>query len=166
MTYQVEILDLLTVTKYKRQNLTANFSASHSCTLVLSSGILSPCMLKTSVNTFISLHLKWKRLNGHWIISITTANLYLFFCIDLVNDSVFLIDLINACFLYILRLVWFGTDVLVSVYLSLMNCTNSNVIYLYMKCITYLLLWTATTLVLFIYTWSVLPTNFYELQLL
>ena len=37
------------------------------------------------------------------------------FCIDLVNDSVFLIDLINACFLYILRLVWFGIDVLVSV---------------------------------------------------
>ena len=33
----------------------------------------------TSVNTFKSLYLKWKRLNDHWIISITTANLILYF---------------------------------------------------------------------------------------
>ena len=41
-----DILDLLTVTNYIHQNLTANFSASHSCTLELPSGILSPYMLK------------------------------------------------------------------------------------------------------------------------
>jgi len=46
LTYQVEILDLLTVTHYIRQNRTANFSASHACTLELPSGILSPYMLK------------------------------------------------------------------------------------------------------------------------
>ena len=33
----------------------------------------------TSVTTIKSLYLKWKRLNGHWIISITTANLILYF---------------------------------------------------------------------------------------
>mgnify|MGYP007133523731 CR=1 FL=1 len=71
--------DLLTVTNYIRQNLTANFSASHSCTLELPSGILSPYMLKmTSVNTFKCLYLKWKRLNDHWIINNTTANLILY----------------------------------------------------------------------------------------
>ena len=32
-----------------------------------------------SVNTFKSLYLKLKRLNGHWIISIATANLILYF---------------------------------------------------------------------------------------
>ena len=57
LTYHVEILDLLTVTTYIRQNLTANLSASPSCTL----------------------EIKWKRFNGHWIISITTANLFLYF---------------------------------------------------------------------------------------
>jgi len=46
LTYHAEILDLLTVTNYIRQNLTAIFSASHSCTLELPSGILSPYMLK------------------------------------------------------------------------------------------------------------------------
>ena len=46
LTYNVETLDLLTVTNYIRQNLTANFSASHSCTLELPSGVLSPYMLK------------------------------------------------------------------------------------------------------------------------
>jgi len=45
-TYHVDILDLLTLTNYIRQNLTANFSASHSCTLELPFGILSPYMLK------------------------------------------------------------------------------------------------------------------------
>jgi len=45
LTYHVEILDLLTVTNYILQNLTSNFSASHSCTLELPSGILSPYML-------------------------------------------------------------------------------------------------------------------------
>ena len=40
-----------------------------------------PLLVKnaTSVNTFKYLYLKWKRLNGHWIISITTANLILYF---------------------------------------------------------------------------------------
>ena len=81
LTYQVEILDLLTVTNFIRQNLTANFSASHSCTLELPSGILSPLHVKNanSVNTFKCLYLKWKRLNDHLIISITTANLILYF---------------------------------------------------------------------------------------
>jgi len=46
LTYHVEILDLLTVTNCIRQNLTANFSASLSCTLELPSGILSPYMVK------------------------------------------------------------------------------------------------------------------------
>ena len=100
----------------------------------------------TSVNTFKSLNLKWNRLNGHWTISITTANLILY----LVNDSVLLIDLINAYSMSFLWLVWFGTDVLVSVLLSLMNC----------------LLWTANTLVSFIYTWSVLLAYFYWLFIL
>ena len=51
LTYHVDILDLLTVTNYIRQNLTANFSASHSCTLVLPSGILSPYMLKMQLRS-------------------------------------------------------------------------------------------------------------------
>ena len=53
----------------------------HSCTLEVSYGILSPLHVKhaTWVNTFKSLYLKWKRLNGHCIISITTANLILYF---------------------------------------------------------------------------------------
>ena len=33
----------------------------------------------TSVDTFKCLYLKWKRLNDHWIISITTATLILYF---------------------------------------------------------------------------------------
>ena len=45
LTYHVEILDLLTVTNYIRQNLTVNFSESLSCTLKLPSGILSPYVL-------------------------------------------------------------------------------------------------------------------------
>jgi len=52
-----------------------------------------------TVNTFQCLYLKWKRLNNHCIMSITTANLILYFCTDLVNDSVFSIDLINAYFM-------------------------------------------------------------------
>ena len=65
--YHVDILDILTVTNYIRQNLTANFSASHSCTLELPSGILSHHLVKnaTSVNPFKCLYLKWKRLNDH-----------------------------------------------------------------------------------------------------
>ena len=53
------------------------------------------------------------------------------FSIDLVNDSVFFINLINAYFVSFIWLAWFGIDVLVSVYYSL--------------------LWHATTLVSFIY---------------
>jgi len=33
----------------------------------------------SSVNTFKCIYLKWKRLNGHRIISNTTANLILYF---------------------------------------------------------------------------------------
>ena len=134
LTYHVEILDLLTVTNFIRQNLTT----SHLCTLVLPSGILSPYMLKIQLRlTLKSLYLKWKRLNGHWIISITTASLILYFGIDLVNDSVFLIDLIIAHFMSFLWRVWFGTDALVNVLFSLMNCKHACVIYLHMKFITY-----------------------------
>ena len=42
LTYHVDILDLLTVTNYIRQNLTANISTSPSCILELPSGIISP----------------------------------------------------------------------------------------------------------------------------
>ena len=65
------------------------------------------------------------------------------FCTDLVNDSVFFIDLINAYFMSFIWLAWFGIYVLVSVYYSL--------------------LWHATTLVSFIYTWSLLPTKLFWL---
>ena len=51
------------------------------------------------------------------------------------------IDLINACFMYFIKHAWFGIDVLVSVYYSIV--------------------WHATTLVSFIYTWSVLPAKRY-----
>ena len=84
LTYHIEILDLLTVTNYMRQNLTANISASHSCTLELPIWNSLSLHVKhaTSVITFKSLYLKWKRLNDHWNISITTANLILYsFCI-------------------------------------------------------------------------------------
>jgi len=53
LTYHVEILDLLTVANYIRQNLTANFSAGHSCTLELTSGILSPYMLNNTFYLYI-----------------------------------------------------------------------------------------------------------------
>ena len=48
----------------------------------------SLCLLvkNATVNTFKSL--KWKRLNGRWIISITTTT-WSVFCIHLVNGSVF-----------------------------------------------------------------------------
>ena len=57
--------------------------------------------------------------------------------------SVFFIDLINAHFMSFIWLAWFGADVLVSVYYSL--------------------LWHATILVSFICTWSLLPTKLYWL---
>ena len=57
--------------------------------------------IATSVNTFKCLYLKWKRLNDHWIISNTTANLSLYFCTDLVIDSVFCIDLVNDSVFFI-----------------------------------------------------------------
>ena len=58
LTYHVEILDLLTVTNYIRQNLTANFSASHSCTLELTSRVLSPHMLKMQLRlTLLNIYI-------------------------------------------------------------------------------------------------------------
>ena len=87
----------------------------------------------TLVNTFKCLYLKWKRLNDHWIISNTTANLILYF----------FIDIINAYFMSFIWLAWLGIDVLVSVYYSLLSHP--------------------TTLVSFIYTWSLLPTKLYWL---
>ena len=53
------------------------------------------------------------------------------------------IDLINANFRSFILPAWFGIDVIVSVYYSLS--------------------WHATTLVSFIYTWSLLPTKLYWL---
>ena len=78
--YHVEILDLLTITNYLHQNLTANFIASPSCTRNCHLECSPPtCKNATTVDTFKSLFLKWKRLNGHLNISITTANLSLYF---------------------------------------------------------------------------------------
>jgi len=58
LTYQVEILDLLTVTNFIRQNLTANCSASHACTLELPSGIISPYVLKMQLRvTLLNLYI-------------------------------------------------------------------------------------------------------------
>jgi len=58
LTYHVEILDLLTVTNYIRQNLTANFSASPSCTMELTSGVLYPHMLKMQLRlTFLNIYI-------------------------------------------------------------------------------------------------------------
>ena len=65
------------------------------------------------------------------------------FSIDLVNDSVFFINLKNTYLMSFIWLAWFGIDVLVSVYYSL--------------------LWHAITLVSFIYTWSLLPNKRYWL---
>ena len=91
----------------------------------------------TSVNTFISLYIKWKRFkNGHWIMSITTANLGVYFVLIYVMPY----------FMSFLWLELFGTDVLVSVY--------------------YCLLWTVITLVPFIYTCSLLTTKLYWLFIL
>ena len=108
--YHVDILDILTVTNYKRQNLTANFSTSHSCTLELPSWILSPLHVKnaTSVNTFKCLYLKWKRLNDHWIISNTTANLILYFV--MIESMILYLYWSNQCILhvfYITCMIWY-----------------------------------------------------------
>ena len=52
LTYQVELTNCI------RQNLTADFSASHSCTQVLSSGMLSPHMLKKQLGlTLLNLYI-------------------------------------------------------------------------------------------------------------
>jgi len=79
LTYHVDILDLLSITNYIRQNLTAN---RKSC-MYLGAAIWNSLTLHvknaTSANTFKSLYLKWKRLNAYWIISNTTANLILYF---------------------------------------------------------------------------------------
>ena len=53
----------------------------------------------TSVHTFKSLYLKWKRLNDHLIISNTTANLILYFVFIQSMILYFFIDLINAYFM-------------------------------------------------------------------
>ena len=64
------------------------YKQNHNCELFRKSFMYSgaaignslPLHVKhaTSVNTFKSLYLKWKCLNGHWIFSITTANLILY----------------------------------------------------------------------------------------
>ena len=123
LTCHVEILDLLIVTNYIRQNLTANFSTSPSCTLELPSWILF-YILKMQRLTL--LNLKWL-----FIISIATANLILYlywfnqwFCIlywfSLVYDLYDLVRCLCKC-----------------IVLSLINCNNSSVIYLHIKFISY-----------------------------
>ena len=63
LTYHVDILDLLTVTNYIRQNLTTNLFMYSGAAIWNS----LPLHVKnaTSVNTFKCLYLKWKRLNDH-----------------------------------------------------------------------------------------------------
>ena len=52
---------------YGNQLYTPKSNCEHAYTLELPSGIISPYMLKMQFrfNTFKSLYLKWKRLNGH-----------------------------------------------------------------------------------------------------
>ena len=58
LTYHVDILDLLNVTNYIRQNLTANFSARPSCTLEMPSGILYPYTLNVQLRlTLLNLYI-------------------------------------------------------------------------------------------------------------
>ena len=87
--------------------------------------------VNTSVNTFKSLYMKWKRLNGHWVISITTDNLILYVVSNTCNTSCLFCDLYDL--------------VLMPLYVLAYYC----------------FLWVTTTLVPFIYTWSLLPTQFY-----
>jgi len=54
------------------------------------------------VNTFKSPYLNWKHFNGHWIISITTVNLILYF----------VLIWSMSYFMSFLWLAWFGTNVL------------------------------------------------------
>ena len=123
LTYHVDILDLLTVTNYIRQNLTASFSASHSCTLELPSGILSPNMLKMQLRLMsLSKMETLKRPLNYQLYYYQSDSVFCtdlvndsVFCIDLVNDSVFCIDPINVYFMSFIWLAWFGIDVLVSV---------------------------------------------------
>ena len=95
----------------------------------------------TSVKAFESLYLKRKRLNEHWII-ILVLLLPIWFCMLYWFSQWFciFIDLINAYFMSLILPAWFGIDVLVSVYYSL--------------------LWHATTLLSFIYTWSLLHCTY------
>ena len=63
----IDILDLLTVTNYIHQNLTAKFfrkSFMYSGAAIWNSLPLHVTNA-TSVNTFKCLYLKWKRLNDH-----------------------------------------------------------------------------------------------------
>ena len=66
LTYHVDILDLLTVTNYIRQNLTASFMYSGAA---IWNSLSLHVKNATLVNTFNCLYLKWKRLNDHCIIS-------------------------------------------------------------------------------------------------
>jgi len=67
LTYHVEILNLLTVTNYIRQNLIANFFCKSFMYAGAAIWNCLPLHVKntTSVNTFKSLYLKCKRLNSH-----------------------------------------------------------------------------------------------------
>ena len=57
LTYQVEILDLLTVTNYIRQNLTANFSLMY-CGAAIWNSLPLDVKNATSDKTVKSLYLK------------------------------------------------------------------------------------------------------------
>ena len=95
----------------------------------------------TSVNTVKCLYQKWKRLNTHWIISNTYyCQSDSVFYTDLVNESVFIIDLINAYFISFIWLAWFGIDVIVSVYYSLLRHATTVVSFIYTFLLNYVVL--------------------------
>ena len=90
----------------------------------------------------------------HWyrcfyLIALTKSNQVIFWSLFLIYFTKHIVQretkkwYIYLYFMSFLWLAWFGIDVLVSVYYSL--------------------LWHATTLVSFIYTWSLLPTKLYWL---
>jgi len=65
LTYHVDILDLLSITNYIRQNLTANRKSFMYLGAAIWNYLTLHVKNATSANTFKSLYLKWKRLNAY-----------------------------------------------------------------------------------------------------
>jgi len=76
LTYHVEILP---VTNYIHQNLTANGMSFMYHGAAIWNSLTLHVKNANSCDTFKSLYLRWKHLNGHCIISNTTANLILYY---------------------------------------------------------------------------------------